>query len=61
MTGYLSGDVGPEVYRTGNICMELKTLKKGELSKVSTLRMKELSKVNKSENSQVFMLSVYST
>lgn len=53
--------MGPGVYRTGNICMELKTLKKGELSKVSTLRMKELSKVNKSENSQVFMLSVYST
>lgn len=61
MTGDPSGDVGPGVYRTGNVCMELKTLKKDELSKVSTLRMKELSKVNKSENSQVFMLSVYST
>ncbi|MXQ89110.1 hypothetical protein E5288_WYG007873 [Bos mutus] len=44
MTGDPSGDVGPGVYRTGNVCMELKTLKKDELSKVSTLRMKELSK-----------------
>lgn len=53
--------VGPGVYRTGNVSMELKTLKKEELSKVPTLRMKELSKVNTSENSQVSKLSVCST
>lgn len=41
--------------------MELKPLEKDGLSKVSTWRMKELSNVNKSENSQVFMLTVYST
>ena len=51
----------PGAYRTGSVCMELKPLGKDGLSKVSTLRMKELSNVNKSENSQVFMLSVYST
>ena len=53
--------MGPGVYRTGNVSMELETLKKEELSKVSTLRVKELSKVNTSENIQVFKLSVCST
>ena len=61
MTGYLRGDVGLEVYRAGKVGMELKILKKDELSKVSTLTMKEVSKVTKSKNSQVFILNFYST
>lgn len=61
MTGYLSRDVGLEVYRPRKVCMELKILKRDELSKVSILRMKELSKVNKSKNSQGFILNFYST
>ena len=53
--------MGLEVDRPRKVCMELKILKRDELSKVSILRMKELSKVNKSKNSQGFILNFYST